>query len=379
MIIQELHLQNFRSFIKTEFEFSPSITFIAGPNASGKTTILEAISFLSTASGFRTSKDPEMISFESEVARVMGTIQNNPINTNNPIIQLEEIEDKKLEIVLTRGEVMGVKTVQKKYLVNGVPKRSSDFVGNLLTVLFSPADIELVTDSPSLRRHYLDSVLSQADREYHRNLSSYERGVRQRNKVLEAICDQGSDHKQLVFWDQLIIKAGNYITEKREEYIDYVNKQQITDNKEQEKMPSYLLYYDRSVISEERLFAYKNAEIASATTLVGPHRDDMVFQITGDRVQGTVHDLKLYGSRGEQRLGILWLKLAELSYLEEKREEKPVLLLDDIFSELDRPHQEMVLSIIKNQQTVITTTDMEWLQNWIHLNHSFKSNLIKLG
>lgn len=381
MIIQKLKLQNFRSFTKTEFEFSPSITFIAGPNASGKTTILEAIAFLSTGSGFRTLRDPEMISFRSEVARVEGVIE----------LEDEDKEKKKLEIVLTGGEVMGVPTIQKKYSINGVAKRSSDFAGNVLTVLFSPEDLELVTDSPSLRRRYLDSVLIQADREYHRSLSSYERGVRQRNRLLEAIRDQGADRKQLVFWDQLIIKEGNYITEKREEYINFINKFQIplrkisvqADPKPQTKtnfqIPLYSVAYDKSLISEERLFAYKEAEVASATTLVGPHRDDMVFEIKDSKSEPEPgRNLSLYGSRGEQRLGVLWLKLAELAYLEEKRKEKPILLLDDIFSELDRTHQEVVIEIIENQQSVITTTDIEWIQNWIHLNHAKNPSFIKL-
>jgi DNA replication and repair protein RecF len=274
MTIKSLSLQNFRSFSKKIFEFSPFTTFILGANATGKTTILEAIALLSTGKGFRTGSDTEIIAFDKEVGRVSSIIEG----ATELVEKERESEEKALEIVLTRGVVMGVKTPLKKYTVNGIPRRSFDFAGTLLSVLFSPSDLELITDSPSIRRRYLDHVLIQADREYRRNLSSYERGVRQRNKVLEAIRDEGADHRQLVFWDQLLIKAGSYITSKRKEFIEFVNSYKIP-LAESENFLSYSITYDLSIISEERLFQYENAEIASATTLVGPHRDDLIFTI----------------------------------------------------------------------------------------------------
>jgi DNA replication and repair protein RecF len=220
-----------------------------------------------------------------------------------------------------------------------------DFAGNFKVVLFGPWDMDLVTETPSLRRKFLDTVLSQVDREYRRSILSYEKGVRQRNRLLFRIREEGIARSQLSFWNQLLIKNGDYISQKREEFIGFVNSRpglRFTD---------YKLLYDKSVISEGRLEQYKEEEVAAATTLVGPHRDDFAFKI------GNSRDLAAYGSRGEQRMGVLWLKMAELDFIETKSGERPTLLLDDIFSELDHEHRDIVMEITKNQQTIITTAD----------------------
>lgn len=364
MTIQNLTLSNFRSYSKKVFSFSPTTTIIIGNNAIGKTNLIEAIFFLSIGKSFRAEKDTEMIAFEKELGRVRGEI-----------IQSTNQEKITLEIVLTRGEVMGMTAPIKKYLVNGVGKRMGDFVGTLKVVLFWPEDLELVTDSPSLRRRYLDFVLVQVDREYRRSIISYEKGLRQRNKVLEAIRDRGAHRHQLLFWNQLLIKAGEYITEKREEYINYINSFQRLASSVQLK--GYQLIYDKSVISEARLAQYSEEEVAAAATLVGPHRDDVIFQITDNRQQITkkeIRNLAHFGSRGEQRLAILWLKLGELAYIEETTGEKPILLLDDIFSELDHEHRKIVFNIIGNQQTIMTTTDLHLVEK----NKLANSQLIQL-
>ncbi|MBI5452612.1 DNA replication and repair protein RecF [Candidatus Gottesmanbacteria bacterium] len=357
MIIQNLTLQNFRNYPKKVFSFSPDATIIIGDNAIGKTNLMEAIFFLSTGKSFRAEKDAEMIEFGKEVGRVGGEI----IQSTNSQINKSTNEKIELEIVLTRGEVMGMNTPVKKYTVNGVGKRMVDFVGELKTVLFWPEDLELVTDSPSLRRRYLDFVLVQADREYRRSLVSYEKGLRQRNKVLEAIRERGAHRHQLLFWDQLLIKAGEYITRKREEYINYLNNSHPPAGGLNSQIDNYHLEYDKSVISEARLAQYSEEEVAAAATLVGPHRDDMGFSLNS--TPGVeARDLSHFGSRGEQRLAILWLKLGELAYIEETTGEKPVLLLDDIFSELDHEHRKIIFDMIGNQQTIMTTTDMHLLE-----------------
>ncbi len=329
MILSSLTLQQFRSYPKRSFEFSSGITLIVAPNAAGKTNILEAISFLSTGKSFRADVDRESIRFGQEIGRIKALTG-----------------DTTLEIVMTGGDVGGKKTPLKKYLVNGVARRMIDFVGNLRAVLFWPEHLELVTDSPSLRRRYLDSVLVQVDREYRRNLVSYERGLRQRNRLLDLIKEGMASRSQLLFWNQLLIKAGAYITDKRAEYIDFVNTYQL-------QAISYHIEYDKSVISETRLEQYKNEEVAAKATLVGPHRDDIVFKIKSKEER----DLSKYGSRGEQRLAILWLKLAEVSFIQQKMGDRPMLLLDDIFSELDEPHKELVMDVIGKQQTIITSAD----------------------
>jgi DNA replication and repair protein RecF len=285
---------------------------------------------------------------------------------SNGTIEQWNNERIKLEILITTGEVSGIKTPLKKFSVNGVGKRILDFAGILKVVLFWPEDLELVTDSPSRRRKYLDFVLMQTDREYRRCLLSYEKGLRQRNKLLEAIRDQGAHRHQLIFWDQLLIKNGEYITGKREEYIDYLNQTQNSELRT--KNFKYCIEYDKSEISRVRLDQYKEEEVAAGVTLVGPHRDD--FQIViNDKA------LSSFGSRGEQRLGILWLKLGELSYIEKETREKPVLLLDDILSELDHEHRKIIFEIIGNQQTIMTTADMHFIEK----GKMKKFEIIELG
>lgn len=348
MQLKQIFLQNFRNYGQKEFALTAGTTLVVGPNAAGKTNLLEAVYLLATGKSFRAGLESEMIGYGAEIGRVGGEIKG------------EEKTD--LEIVLTRGEVAGEKVARKKYLVNGVAKRALDFVGHLRAVYFRPEDLELVTDSPSLRRKYLDAVLIQADREYLRCLMSYEKGLRQRNKLLERIRDEGAPRSQLLFWDQLLIKNGEYLTAKREEFINFCNtRYEIRDTSDVSRLtshglPSYWLEYARSIISPARLEEYANEEVIAAATLVGPHRDDFSFEIRDTK--NVRRNLHAFGSRGEQRLAILWLKLAELEFIAQATDSRPVLLLDDIFSELDEGHRHLVLEVIPHQQTIITTTDI---------------------
>lgn len=339
MAISKVKLTNFRNFKEKLFEFFPGTTVIVGPNASGKTNILEAIHLLSTGKSFKARIEEEMINYKAELSRVKGRV------------------GEMHEVVLTRGEItLGTsrpeKVARKRLLISGLGKRLIDFAGGFKVVLFGPWDLELVTQSPSRRRSFLDMVLSQVDREYRRSLLSYEKGLRQRNKLLFRIREEGFSYSQLLFWNQLLVKNGDYISKKREEFINFVNKRQnLNDQK-------FSLTYDKSAISEGRLEQYKEEEVAAATTLVGPHRDDIIFKIQNPKSKFQ-RELARYGSRGEQRMTILWLKMAELLYIEEVTKDKPTLLLDDIFSELDKNHREVVMSVIKNHQTIITTTDSQ--------------------
>lgn len=330
MTLTSLALQNFRSYKKQTCSFSPHTSVILGPNGSGKTNILEAIMLLATGRSFRAGVEKEIIRWETDVSRITCLVSRDE-------------DTVKLETIITSGEVGGQKAPTKRFLVNGVPRRMVDFIGNCRVVLFWPEDLELVTGSPSLRRRYLDSVLVQTDREYRRNLMSYERALRQRNKLLDLISEGKSHRHQLLFWNQLLIRTGGYITQKRAEYLAFVNETTLEEHR-------YLCVYDKSVISESRLEQYRDEEVAAKSTLVGPHRDDF-----------TVHyeerDLSKFGSRGEQRLAVLWLKLAELSYIERETRDRPLLLLDDILSELDKAHRAIVFSIIDKQQTILTSAD----------------------
>lgn len=341
MILTSLSLKNFRSYIKKNIEFSPTTTIIVGPNTAGKTNIVEAIYAGATGKSFRADKDQEMIRWNAEVSSITCQVSHAG-------------DETKLELFLTQGEVLGQKAPMKKHLVNGIPRRQIDFIGNLRVVLFWPQDLELVTGSPGMRRRYLDSVLIQVDREYRRNLFSYERGVRQRNKLLGFICEGKAQRNQLFFWDQLIIKVGEYLTQKRAEFIDFVNQCPMTS-------VHYQIAYDKSVISEARLEQYKDEEVSAKATLVGPHRDDFIISIkrqaSGIKGVKDLMDLSKFGSRGEQRLAILWIKLAELRFIEETVGDRPVLILDDIFSELDESHRAIVFELMGKQQNILTSCD----------------------
>jgi DNA replication and repair protein RecF len=357
MILSKLTLQSFRNYKKQVFQLSSDITVIVGPNAVGKTNVMEAIYLLASGKSFHAETDREMLMRGSLLGRVKA-----------------DIGDIKLEVVVTGGEVAGQKTPIKKLFVNGVSRQMVNFVGNFRAVIFWPEDLELVTDSPSIRRRYLDRVLVQTDREYRRNLFSYERGLRQRNRLLDLINEGTASRNQLIFWNQLLISAGGYITDKRAEYINYVNGSSLKADSKWSERNNYKLEYDKSVISEARLEQYKEEEVAAKATLVGPHRDDFIFlkiaespstslRINSEqRAESEYISLSAYGSRGEQRLGVLWLKLAELNYMTEKTEDRPMLLLDDIFSELDESHRELVLDLIKNQQTAITSAEDDILK-----------------
>jgi DNA replication and repair protein RecF len=334
-VLKSIVLQNFRSYKKSEFSFEDT-TLIIGPNTSGKSNLIEAIYLLSTGKSFRTDKDAQMLTFKEEVGRVKGVLK-----------------DEEIEVVVTNGQVNGG-SQYKKFLVNGVSKRRVDFAGHLQAVLFSPQDLEIIVDSPSLRRNFLDEILEQVDRNYRVATISYSKALRQRNALLELAQETGiRNEKQLEYWDNLVIENGNIITAKREEFIYFINSsaKDIFD---------FIVEYDKSVISKQRLLQYKNEEVAAGVTLVGPHRDDFSIQMFNN-TQNTTHDIKSFGSRGQQRLAILQLKALELLFVEKVLGERPILILDDIFSELDEDHIVLILEQIGKQQTIMTTTHREFI------------------
>lgn len=334
MILTSLTLQNFRSYPKKTFSFTDGVTLVIGSNTTGKTNMLEAVMLLATGKSFHAKRETEMLRWHKEMATVVGALE-------------ADADITVLEARITSGLVQGMKTPIKKYMVNGVARRQIDFIGNLRAVLFWPEDLELIIDSPSIRRRYLDDVLIQIDREYRRNLRSYERGIRQRNRLLDMIREGNASPHQLLFWNQLLVKTGNYLTDARQKFLDEVNGLQFGTTR-------YVAVYDKSVISDMRLEKYRLEEIAARSTLVGPHRDDFIVH---EQHADAMVDLSRYGSRGEQRMAVLWLKFAELTYIEKKTGVRPVFLLDDIFSELDFAHRLLVLDIVKQQQTIITSAD----------------------
>ncbi len=315
-MLNKISLTNFRNYAKREFGFDKN-NIIIGDNGAGKSNIMEAIYMLATGKSFRADYDNEMILYNA---------QCSVLSAQSPEIELKiTISDR------------------KKFEVNGIPRRQIDFVGNMRAVLFAPQDMELVTGSPGGRRRYLDFVITQMDREYRRCLISYEKGLRQRNKLLSLIREGLASRHQLYFWDRLLIKDGEYLTLARERYLG-----DLGDGGDM----GYRGIYDKSIITQERLKQYEVEEVASATTLVGPHRDD--FQVLMD-----TKDVSKYGSRGQQRMAVLGLKKHEVQWLKGTEAQSPLLLLDDIFSELDHNHREEVMKLISDYpgQVIATTTD----------------------
>ncbi|HJZ06195.1 hypothetical protein A2634_01985 [Candidatus Amesbacteria bacterium RIFCSPHIGHO2_01_FULL_48_32] len=308
MYVRSVRLVNFRSYGRGEFELGRR-TLVLGENGSGKSNLVEAVYLLATGKSFRAERDFEMVRYGEQF-----TILKSQVSMDDQIISLQ--------VTITD---------RKKFEVNGVPRRMMDFVGNLRAVCFGPGDMELVTGSPSVRRRYLDFVIAQVDREYRRAAVSYEKGLRQRNRLLDLIRDGRAGRSQLFFWDKLLIKNGEYLTQKRAEFLAAME-----------------FLYDKSVISEARLKQYEQQEVLAGSTLVGPHRDDFVLMAGG-------RDVSKYGSRGEQRMTVLGLKRREIEYLGGS----PILLLDDIFSELDHKHREEVMKLAENYggQAVITSAD----------------------
>lgn len=336
MFLKNLQLQNFRSYTKSNFSFSSSTTVILGPNTAGKTNLLEAIHLLSTGKSFKSQQDEDLIRFDQPLARVEGVLD----------------DETNVAVMVGKGTAFGKSSLVKKYLVNNVPKRRIDFASFLPIVFFSPVDLALITDSPGNRRRFLDHVLEQVDKEYRASLVTYEKAIRQRNALLQKAKETGrrGNEKMFEYWDGLVILHGQKITKMREEFIGILNRA---------KKPvfNFLITYDKSVISKERLLQYKDAEVGAGVTLVGPHRDDFFVYMDKEK------EIKSFGSRGQQRLAVLQLKLLEMQHVEKILGEKPLLLLDDIFSELDNGHIALVSEMIGGNQTILTTTHKEFTGN----------------
>ncbi|MEX1068256.1 MAG: AAA family ATPase [Patescibacteria group bacterium] len=369
MLIKKLLLDNFRSYAKKSFEFSPGTTLVVGANTSGKSNLLEAIFLLAFGKSPRADLDREMV--KTEVGE-----SENPIirDSGNRMAFVRATvsgsDDRDLEVVLTE--------TGKRFRVNGVGRRLSDFSQHFHVVLFSPEDLNLVTGTPDLRRRFMDFALGSVDQAYARHLSEYDKVRRRRNRILSEMNKNthfppvNLEGWGLEFWDAKLLEHGVLLQDKRNEFFDEINQQLAVS--------SLQLAYLPSSLTAERLLEMRPREIAAETSLIGPHRDDFTFlsivnsrqltEVTVNRELLTVNgrDLAAYGSRGEQRRAVLALKEAELRFVEKRIENRPVLLLDDIFSELDEENRARVFDLIGRGhdqrsagevgQTIITTTDL---------------------
>jgi DNA replication and repair protein RecF len=357
MNLVRLQLNNFRNHLNFQHDFSKNLTIFYGKNASGKTNLLEAIRVLSLSKSFRAKSDLELINWKSDFARAIGIFK-------------KEGSDKKTEVFISKNEGF----IQKIIKINDIAKKASDLVGQFITVIFCPEDLNLISASPFIRRKYFDTTLAQADKNYYRELLELRKISSNRNKLLFEIKEKKRKAQELDFWNKSLISLSKKIYQKRVLFINFLNSKlsafynQISQNGyglKLEYLPSFAFQEDFENFEqnfEKEMNKKQWEEIKKVQTLVGPHRDDFRFLLSRK-------PLALFGSRGETRSVILALKLSELSFFEKVfsayggstagGQERPILLLDDIFSELDEKHRNSLANIVNLQQTIITTTEPE--------------------
>ncbi len=370
MILQKLQLDNFRNFTKADLDLE-DLTLLLGNNAQGKSNLLEAVYFLATSRSLRVEKEVQLIRRGEDFCRVSGEIEEDRLSvvgqpvseTGKQTTAQHESETRQLitnsQSIAKLEIAMQVRPyslfLEKRVKVNGVTRRVADYLGHLVVVYFSPEDINLVTGSPSLRRSFLDLSLAQTDKEYKKSLLSYAGTLVSRNRLLKRVKEGVARSMELDFWNDQLVKSGGIVSSKREAFFSELNRQLSALDK---KQPSggFSLLYQQNQISEERLRQYLLREIAAGTSLVGPHRDDFIFELDGQ-------PLAIFGSRGEQRTAVLELKIAELEFISRAIKGRPLLLLDDVFSELDESHRRRVTSLIFGQQTIISAVEGEKLPN----------------
>lgn len=337
MILKNLKLTNFRNHQKLELDPGGKSVLIKGPNGIGKTNILEAVHLLATTKSLRTRYDKELIMHDKEFARAECSIEKD-----EEIIRLELF-------IQTRDE--NSNTSSKSVKIDNTKKSITKFAGTLNTVLFTPESIDIVTGSPSQRRKYLDSVFFQYDFAYKQANSKYIKILRQRNKILEMIREEGRGEEQLQYWNEEFLKYGRLIQDSREYFIDFLNENLEKHTKQlTEGNKNFKIKYIKKEINESKIREYRIKEVAAKSSLMGPHRDDIQFITDG-------FDVATYGSRGQQRTTVLATKLCEMDYLQEKTGIRPILLLDDIYSELDAKHRNAIENVIPLQQTLITSAE----------------------
>jgi DNA replication and repair protein RecF len=376
MYVSHLSLRNFRNYRELELGIQPGTTLFYGPNAAGKTTLLEALYYLATTKSPRSSADRELINWDTiadlgiaPFTRLVTAVQRRSPNGRDEQLQIE--------LVVQRRQDAGgtpLPTTQKTIRVNKTARRALDLVGQLRVVLFTPLDIELLTGPPADRRRWLDIMLSQLDGRYVRALSEYQKGVLQRNALLRSwregrssrrMPNRDEARRQLRFWDQQLTTNGAYIIAARQSAIHEIAELAAPIHREIAGVPQTLTIHYVGTVSggserqeleqrfNEELERGLRDEMDRGQTLIGPHRDDVVCRL--DEI-----DIGVFGSRGQQRSLTLALKLAEAELMRRRTGDTPVLLLDDILSELDAARRAHLLQFIDrpDQQTLMTAADL---------------------
>lgn len=351
MYLEGIELKNYRNYETVKLSFSPSINVLIGENAQGKTNLVESIYFLAMSRSHRSPRDRELIRWDSEFAKVNGQL-------------IKKSHSVPLEIVLSkRGKIAKMNHLEQRKL--------SDYIGQLNVILFAPEDLSLVKGSPSVRRRFIDMELGQMNKIYLHHLTQYQRVLKQRNQFLKkAKYDRKHDALYLDILTEQLATEGAEVLYHRYRFVKQLTKwaqevqTDISNGKEELRISYKTTSSVSDKMSKEELLSQlqkdyekaKEQEIDQGTTTLGPHRDDLVFYVNEKNVQ-------TYGSQGQQRTTALSLKLAEIELMYEMTGEYPILLLDDVLSELDDSRQTHLLNAIQNKvQTFITTTSLDGVQ-----------------
>jgi len=381
VFLRHLSLTNFRNYARLELDFPTRVVILQGGNGQGKTNLLEAIYYLAITRSPHADNDRQLINWlayreELPFARLVAEVEydDGPRSIEITLMQAQGSPETSTPTILRRS-----------FKVNGIKQRAIDMVGQMQVVLFLPEDIDLVSGPPARRRRYLDTTICQIDAYYCRHLQQYNRVLTQRNSLLRILRDRGEDPQQLAFWDEKLVEWGSYLIARRRQIMESMNQcvehihPDLTGNNEHLRLcykPSVVIedqevlnqelstsLYQQATVSQEevqriegrfadQLQRDKAQEIARGITLHGPHRDDICFMADGV-------DMRIYGSRGQQRTVALSLKFAEVDLMREETSGTPILLLDDVLSELDALRRNCLLDMVGDaKQVVITTTDM---------------------
>lgn len=351
MVVKSVNLKNYRNYELMNIEFSDKTNIIYGDNAQGKTNILESLYVAATTKSHRGSKDKEIIKFNNDESHIKMIVIRNGI-------------DYRIDMHIKNNKPKGI-------AVNGVPlKRAVDLFGIVNMVFFSPEDLNIIKDGPSERRRFTDMELSQLDKIYVNNLMQYNKVVMQRNKLLKDLFYNDENKDTLDIWDMQLVRYGSEVIKRRREFINELNEivSRIHSRLSGEK-EKLLIEYVPSVIPEEFeqiTMSSRKKDMHFGVTSYGPHKDDIIFYINGN-------DVRKYGSQGQQRTAALSLKLAEIEFVKQTIHDTPVLLLDDVLSELDEKRQNFLMESIGDIQTIVTCTGIdEFINNRVNLDRIFK-------
>lgn len=351
MNIRSIELKNFRNYENLEISFDEGTNILFGDNAQGKTNILEAAYMSGTTKSHKGSRDREMIRFGEEEAHLKTVVVCGG-------------REYQIDMHLKKNRAKGI-------AIDKIPiKKASELFGILNIVFFSPEDLNIIKNGPVERRRFLDSELCQLDRIYLADLTNYNKILAQRNKLLKDMIYRPSLSDTLPVWDMQLIETGKKIIRRRKQFVDELREivsdihYRISGGKEE-----LFLKYEPNIddiFFEDELSRAKEKDKKLCQTSVGPHRDDLLFSI------GDV-DIRKYGSQGQQRTSALSLKLSEIELVRKSISDTPVLLLDDVLSELDSSRQNYLLNNISDTQTIITCTGLdEFVRNRFTVNRVFE-------